>query len=37
MFINRFPKMAAMQKFRAMRLGFDEVLAEAIDIAEATK
>ena len=37
MFINRFPKMAAMQKFRAMRLGFNEALAEAIGIAEATK
>ena len=37
MFVNRFPKMAAMQKFRAMRLGFDEALAEAIGIAEATK
>ena len=37
MFINRFPKMAAMQKFRAIRLGYDEPLAEAIGIAEATK
>ncbi len=37
MFINRFPKMAALQKYRAMALGFDEDLAEAIGIAEATK
>jgi len=37
MFINRFPKMAALQKFRAMRLGYDETIAEAIGIAEATK
>ncbi len=37
MFINRFPKMAALQKHRAMALGFDEELAEAIGIAEATK
>jgi len=35
--INRFPKMAALQKFRALRLGFDENIAEAIGIAEATK
>ena len=35
--INRFPKMAALQKFRAMNLGFDEKTAEAIGIAEATK
>jgi len=35
--INRFPKMAALQKFRALKLGFDEDLAEAIGIAEATK
>jgi len=35
--INRFPKMAALQKFRALNLGFDENLAEAIGIAEATK
>ncbi len=37
MFINRFPKMAALQKFRALALGFDEKTAEAIGIAEATK
>jgi hypothetical protein len=37
MFINRFPKMAALQKFRAIALGFDEKTAEAIGIAEATK
>ena len=35
--INRFPKMAALQKFRALRLGFDLDIAEAIGIAEATK
>ena len=35
--INRFPKMAALQKFRALRLGFDLETAEAIGIAEATK
>ncbi|EDM24134.1 hypothetical protein FE773_06180 [Caminibacter mediatlanticus TB-2] len=35
--INRFPKMAALQKFRAMKLGFDNDIAEAIGIAEATK
>jgi len=35
--INRFPKMAALQKFRALKLGFDKDLAEAIGIAEATK
>ena len=35
--INRFPKMAALQKFRALRLGFDVETAEAIGIAEATK
>lgn len=35
--INRFPKMAALQKFRALKLGFDEKIAEAIGIAEATK
>ena len=35
--INRFPKMAALQKFRALKLGFDKNLAEAIGIAEATK
>ncbi|BCD61798.1 hypothetical protein NitYY0826_C0661 [Nitratiruptor sp. YY08-26] len=37
MFINRFPKMAALQKFRAIALGFNEKIAEAIGIAEATK
>ena len=37
MFINRFPKMAALQKYRALALGFDEETAEAIGIAEATK
>ncbi len=35
--VNRFPKMAALQKFRAIRLGYPEELAEAIGIAEATK
>ena len=35
--INRFPKMAALQKFRALKLGFDVDIAEAIGIAEATK
>ena len=35
--INRFPKMAALQKFRAIKLGFDKDIAEAIGIAEATK
>ncbi len=35
--INRFPKMAALQKFRALKLGFDLDTAEAIGIAEATK
>ena len=35
--INRFPKMAALQKFRALKLGFDKNIAEAIGIAEATK
>ncbi|WP_456470427.1 hypothetical protein [Caminibacter sp.] len=35
--INRFPKMAALQKFRALKLGYEEPLAEAIGIAEATK
>ncbi|GAB6073546.1 hypothetical protein [Nautilia lithotrophica] len=35
--INRFPKMAALQKFRALKLGFDNLTAEAIGIAEATK
>ena len=37
MFINRFPKMAALQKYRALALGFEEPIAEAIGIAEATK
>ncbi len=37
MFINRFPKMAALQKYRALALGFPEPIAEAIGIAEATK
>ena len=35
--INRFPKMAALQKYRALKLGFDLDIAEAIGIAEATK
>jgi len=35
--VNRFPKMAALQKFRALKLGYPEELAEAIGIAEATK
>ncbi|MEO1922886.1 MAG: hypothetical protein ABGX25_00015 [Nautiliaceae bacterium] len=35
--INRFPKMAALQKFRALKLGYEKPLAEAIGIAEATK
>ena len=35
--INRFPKMAALQKFRALKLGFDLDISEAIGIAEATK
>jgi hypothetical protein len=35
--VNRFPKMAALQKFRALKLGYPEDLAEAIGIAEATK
>ncbi len=35
--INRFPKMAALQKFRALRLGYPEQEAEAIGIAEAVK
>ena len=37
MFINRFPKMAALQKYRALALGYDEELAKALGIAEATK
>jgi hypothetical protein len=35
--VNRFPKMAALQKFRAIKLGYPIDLAEAIGIAEATK
>ncbi|NPB04788.1 MAG: hypothetical protein GXO08_00165 [Aquificae bacterium] len=35
--VNRFPKMAALQKFRALRLGYPEELAEAIGVAEAVK
>lgn len=35
--INRFPKMAALQKFRAIKLGYSEDMAEAIGIAEALK
>ncbi len=35
--VNRFPKMAALQKFRALKLGYDEKTAEAIGIAEALK
>ncbi len=35
--INRFPKMAALQYKRALKLGFDEPHAKAIGIAEATK
>jgi hypothetical protein len=35
--INRFPKMTALQKFRALKLGYPEEEAEAIGIAEATK
>ena len=35
--VNRFPKMAALQKFRAIKLGYPEDLAEAIGIAEALK
>jgi len=35
--INRFPKMAALQYKRALKLGFDEEIAKAIGIAEATK
>jgi len=35
--INRFPKMAALQYKRALRLGFEEPHAKAIGIAEATK
>ena len=35
--INRFPKMAALQYKRALKLGFDEPHAKAVGIAEATK
>ncbi len=35
--VNRFPKMAALQKFRALKLGYPKDLAEAIGIAEAVK
>jgi hypothetical protein len=35
--INRFPKMAALQKFRALKLGYPEEISEAIGIAEALK
>jgi len=35
--VNRFPKMAALQKFRALKLGYPEDIAEAVGIAEATK
>jgi hypothetical protein len=35
--ISCFPKMAALQKFRAIKLGFNKELAKAIGIAEATK
>jgi len=35
--VNRFPKMAALQKFRALKLGYPKDIAEAIGIAEATK
>ncbi len=35
--VNRFPKMAALQKFRAMKLGYPEDTAESIGIAEALK
>jgi len=37
MLVNRFPKMAALQKYRALKLGYPEELAEAIGIAEALK
>lgn len=37
MLVNRFPKMAALQKYRALKLGYPEDLAEAIGIAEALK
>jgi hypothetical protein len=35
--INRFPKMAVLQKYRALKLWYPEDLAKAIWIAEATK
>ena len=35
--INRYPKMAVLQKYRALKLWYDEKLAKAIWIAEATK
>ncbi len=37
MLVNRFPKMAALQKYRALKLGYSEDMAEAIGIAEALK
>lgn len=37
MLVNRFPKMAALQKYRALRLGYPEDIAEAVGIAEALK
>ena len=35
--INRFPKMAALQKYRALKLGYPQDIAEAIGYAEALK
>jgi len=35
--INRFPKMAALQYKRALNLGFEDKIAKALGIAEATK
>ncbi len=35
--VNRFPKMAVLQKYRAFKLGYPEDLVEAIGIAEALK
>ena len=35
--VGRFPKMAALQKYRALALGYPEEEAEAIGIAQATK
>jgi len=35
--VGRFPKMAALQKFRALALGYPVEEAEAIGIAQATK